>query len=134
MDNDIGGHRYNPRRCMAADVLTVSGDSAEMEAFIRECDNYFSNFAAPVKDAEGKAVCFHCGGRLDGFMQALGFGSVAYEWGLAHGEAQCSGCGWPARGMHYPKRDDGRELFKARNLFLAYHPDLVEKRAAEKVA
>lgn len=47
-----------------------------------------------------------------------------------HGEAKCSGCGWPARGMHFPKDAAGEEIWNARNLFLAYHPDMVEQNDA----
>ena len=63
-------------------------------------------------------------------MQAFGFGA-AYRWGLTHGEANCSGCGWPARGMHYITGKDGSEVLSLRNVFLPYHPDFVEQRAAK---
>lgn len=124
-------HAYEPHRCTAADLFTFNGDDAGSEkaaAFIHEVDEYLSTFAAPVRNADGTPVCFHCGEKIDSFMQACGL-AVAYRWGIAHGEAECSGCGWPARGMHYPKGADGEELFSLRNFFLAYHPDVVEADA-----
>lgn len=123
-------HAHEPRHCTAADLFSISGDGAEVAAFVAEVDKYLSAFAAPVKNEAGACVCFHCGGVIDGFLQMLGSG-VAYQWGLTHGEANCSGCGWPARGIHYPKGEDGEELFSLRNLFLAYHPDGVESRAEQ---
>jgi hypothetical protein len=124
-------HAHEPRHCTVADLFTISGeDGDEKAALIAASDKYLSAFAAPVKDAEGKPVCFHCGERIDGFGQVFGT-AVAYQWGLAHGEANCSGCGWPARGMHYPKDANGDDLWSARNLFLAYHPDFVERRSSE---
>lgn len=121
-------HAHEPRHATAADLFSINGDDrAEKDALIAAINEYLNAFAAPVK-VDGKPVCFHCGGKLDSFMAAMGMG-VAYEWGLAHGEAKCSGCGWPARGMHRPKDADGSELWTASNLFLAYHPEQVESRS-----
>lgn len=126
-------HALPFRTCTAADLFTFTG---EVPAdFLEDVEKYLSAFAAPVVGDDGKPACFHCGKPVDAFKQVLGLG-VAYRWGLAHGEAECSGCGWPARGMHYPKGRDGKELFSLRNFFLAYHPDGVtsaaETAAAEK--
>ena len=123
-------HAVEPERCTSAHLFTVNGDPAESAAFRAEVDEYLAAFAAPATGEDGKPVCFHCGESVDGFKQAFGLG-VAYRWGLAHGEAECSGCGWPARGMHYPKGKDGEELFSLRNFFLAYHPDFVSARAEQ---
>lgn len=122
----IDQHACEYHRCTAADVFTVKGDSDEAAVLIADSDKYLSQFVAPVKDDDGNPMCFHCGARLSGMLHAFGAGA-SYVWGLVHGEATCSGCDWPARGMHYPKGDDGKDLWSARNLFLAYHPDVVEQ-------
>lgn len=116
-------HKLEYRKCEVADLFSIHGDSDEVQAVINASAEYLTQFVAPVK-VEGKPACFHCGERFDSFLQCVGAG-VAYEWGMVHGEARCSGCKWPARGMHYPKDTDGKELWKAQNLFLAYHPDFV---------
>jgi hypothetical protein len=123
-------HAHEPRYCEAADVFNVSNaDDPEAVKLIAASNEYLRQFAAPIKD-DGRTVCFHCGSRMDAMMHALGAGA-AYVWGMAHGEAKCSKCGWPARGMHYPKDADGKDLWTARNLFLAYHPDQVTSAAEE---
>lgn len=124
-------HAHEPRHCTAGDLFSISGaDGAEKASLLAATDEYLSAFAAPTKGDDGKPVCFHCGARIDGFAQMFGTG-VAYRWGLAHGEANCSGCGWPARGIHRPVGADGEPLWTASNLFLAYHPDFVEARAEQ---
>lgn len=90
-------------------------------------NEYLSVFAVPAKTDKGAFKCANCDGEMDGFKEALGLG-VAYRWGLAHGEANCSGCGWPARGMHYIKRPDGSELVTLQNFFLPYHFSFVTQR------
>lgn len=123
----IAEHAHEPRHCEVSDLFSISGeDGADKEALIAASTEYLRQFVAPVK-VDGKTACFHCGSVMDGMMAALGM-AAAYEWGLAHGEARCSKCGWPARGIHYPKDADGKELWTARNLFLAYHPDVVSAR------
>ncbi len=123
---DIQQHAHEPRHCVASDLFTVTNDSGEGDAIIAASNEYLRQFAAPVK-VDGKTACFHCGTQMDGMLHALGLGA-AYQWAMTHGEANCSKCGWPARGMHYPKDADGSEIWTARNLFLAYHPDVVEAR------
>src|SRR4051812_13717859 len=95
-------HALEYRRCTARDIMSVKdggeGDAAT-QAVLDASDKYLGQFVAPAKDADGKPACFHCGRQLSSFAQMFGTG-VAYEWGLAHGEARCSGCKWPARGMH----------------------------------
>lgn len=120
-------HKYEPRACKLEDVFSVK-DGADPE-FLAHVGNYLTAFAAPVKNDDGKPVCFHCGGILDSFMSMMGLG-VGYEWGLAHGEAHCSGCHWPARGHHFVKDDDGKELLTLHNAFMAYMPEYVEKSEA----
>ena len=115
------------RRCEVADLFSIDGeDCPEKAALIEASAAYLRIFAAPIKE-DGKTRCLHCGETFDGMMHALGVGA-AMVWGLAHGEATCSKCGWPGRGMHYPKGADGKELWTARNLFLLYHPDEVTQR------
>lgn len=122
-------HALPFRRCEVKDLFTHNDDDSEAaKAVLAASAEYLSAFAAPTKNEDGKPVCFHCGGQFNSFLETMGVG-VAFRWGLAHGEAACSGCGWPARGMHYPKDANGAELWTARNLFLQYHPDFVEARS-----
>jgi hypothetical protein len=108
------------------DIFKVSDDMpAEDLAVITE---YLSHFAPP-QNAEGKMACVNCNAELDGFKHALGYGQ-AYRWLIIHGEAECTGCGWPARGMHYVKGTDGAEIFSVSNLFLPYHPSEVSDARA----
>lgn len=111
---------------LPTDIFTVSDDMpAEDMAALTE---YLSAFAPP-KNAAGEFACINCETVMDGMRAMFGIGA-AYEWGIVHGEARCSKCGWPARGMHYVKRPDGAEVVSITNLFLPYHPSLVESRAA----
>lgn len=116
------------RHCRAVDILKIEGEGEAVTEFVELVDKYLEPFAAPAKGADGKPVCIKCGERQDSFMQALGMG-VACSWGIVHGEARCTGCGWPYRGMHYVKRDgEEKEALTMRNFFLPYHPDHVEVR------
>lgn len=112
----------NPARvCRIEDLFKVSDDAPS--SLSDEVNAYLACFAAPVV-RDGQQHCLSCDERIDAFADALGIG-VAYRWGLAHGEARCTGCGWPARGMHRITGDDGRVIATIRNFFLAYHPDHV---------
>jgi hypothetical protein len=108
------------------DIFTVSDDMPASE--LTALTHYLSAFANPRNEA-GHFACINCGEEVDGFKQALGVG-VAYRWGIVHGEANCTGCGWPARGMHYVKDEAGKEIVSIRNLFLPYHPDFVTSKAS----
>lgn len=105
----------------AADILTI-GDDTPPE-IIEDLDEYFSVFG-PFRNEDGDPTCLNCGEKVNAFMQAAGL-AVAYQWGLAHGEANCSGCGWPARGMHYIKDRNGEQICSISNIFLPYHPSHV---------
>ena len=119
-------HALKYRRATAIDLFSFGEvDGPEKQSVLDATDAYLKAFVAPVRDADGNIACFHCGKAINGFSAMFGTG-VAYQWGLTHGEARCSGCGWPARGMHYPKDEAGNELWALRNFFLAYHPDEVE--------
>ena len=107
--------------CRLTDIFMVGDDTPA--DFVDDANAYLADFATPVK-SDGALLCLHCEKPIDGFKQMFGTG-VAIEWGLAHGEGRCSGCGWPYRGMHHPKNRNGEELFSLRNLFLAYHPEQV---------
>lgn len=122
---DVTAHAHEPKVCTMLDIAKIEGDSEEVATFVEECNEYLKIFAAPVRNEENELVCFHCGTVMDAFKQMMGMGA-AYLWGMVHGEATCSECYWPARGMHYPKDAKGGELFTARNLFLAYLPDNVD--------
>lgn len=133
-------HAHEPRRCTARDFMTAKGDDeAAVADFLRQADAYLAIFVAPVRDGD-KLVCFHCGCELDSFKQMMGIGA-AIEWGLVHGEGRCSGmphhdkpCGWPYRGHHFAKGEDGGDLFTLHNMFLAYHPDEVTVERKDEAA
>lgn len=116
--------KFNALPCKAETLFKI-GDETPAD-YIAQLDSYFGAFAQPVHNDDGKRVCLNCGGVMDSFMQALGVG-VAAQWTIAHGEACCSGCHWPMRGMHYVKDADGSELLTLRNFFLAYMPEHVER-------
>jgi hypothetical protein len=109
-------------------------ERAQAEAWIAEAEAYFAHFAAPVViEKDGKPdslgeLCFHCGDYLTGMGAMLLSKGGGFQWGLAHGEGRCGNCGWPARGMHYPKRDDASELLTLSGRVLSYHPDQIEER------
>lgn len=109
----------------AHDLLKIEGDIPD--CIITAVDAYLEPFAVTPQNEQGEPLCLHCRKPVNGMMQMFG-AAVAYQWGLAHGEARCSGCGWPARGMHYIKDADGSDLMTLRNVFLPYHPDYVSKR------
>lgn len=115
-------HAHNPPRCVPGDFLDIGADTPpETLAALEE---YFRIFAQPVRSADGKhVVCVGCGKPVDGLMSAITGSHVAHAWGLTHGEARCSGCGYPSRGMHYVKGHDGSEILTVRNFFLYHHPD-----------
>ncbi len=120
---------HRPSRCTPADagIEMLPGLPEEDVAALNA---YFWPFAAPVTvqiDGDRRIYCLSCGQEINSFRQMFSIG-VAMMWGLTHGEATCTGCGWPARGMHYVKREDGTEVCTIRNLFLQYHPDEVSVR------
>lgn len=51
---------------------------------------------------------------------------ASFSYGICHGEGQCS-CGYPGRGCHYPKADDGSEILSLRDFVLWYHPSVIER-------
>lgn len=115
---------HTPEACKAEHFLTI-GEGTPTD-FIEQLDAYLARFARPIHNEEGEPVCLNCGGVFNGFKSLFGL-SVSVEWGITHGEARCTGCGWPMRGMHYPKDADGNELLTMRNVFLAYMPEFVER-------
>lgn len=131
-------HAFPPVRATAAMFVSMKDglsdeERAEAEAFVKEADEYFSQFAqSVVEEKDGKkdtlgAKCFHCGEYLTGMGSAL-LGNGGFTWGLAHGEGFCRACRWPVRAHHFAKKADGSELFTLRNFPLSYHPDFVSKR------
>lgn len=88
-------------------------------------DQYLRIFIKPEsKGADnlvtGSQKCVGCGAALDGL-----FGT--FQWGLAHGEGACSGCGYPCRAYHRVM-DGGAEPIMTFQFVLQYHPE--ELRAA----
>lgn len=96
---------------------------------IEALDEYFRHFVAVPM--EGNRVntqyCVGCEEPLTG-LEAVLMGRGGFRWGLAHGEGQCSGCGWPARAHHFVKGKDGREILSLENFVLQVHPDFVTQK------
>lgn len=96
----------------------------------RVFDKYFRIFVCPKSTAVedqgilGSQRCISCDSRLDGLIGT-------FEWGLAHGEGTCVECGWPARGVHQIKDEDGEDFAVLRNSILQYHPTEVVKQEEE---
>ena len=104
------------KHCTIEDLgFTITGEDAP--PLVEACNKYLHDFA-------GKE-CPKCGSKLGGL-------TGSFTWGLAHGEGYCTGgfraekCGWPCRGYHEIKGDDGKPIFEQRlPIVLAYHPDVV---------
>lgn len=127
------------------EFMTIDYDKSEPDT-LEIMRTYFKRFASPVKDPtdDTHQVCPACGERFTGLMANLGMG-VGIEWGLVHGEGNCSYCRWPYRGHHFiydPKDigEDGRKkegaepLLTIHNFFIAYLPEFISgwKRPAKK--
>ena len=85
-------------------------------------DDYLFHFMVGPLDEGDKEVCPCCRERIGGLCGLLGMG-VSLEWGIAHGEAFCSGCGWPYRVYHYDIGGKGEDaLIKRLVVGLPYHP------------
>lgn len=120
-------------------VMSAKPDTPD--ATIKALDDYFFSFAQiPIEKADdGKTIiakqpCLKCSEPLSGGGLAESFfGKGGFEWGLAHGEGHCRGCGWPARAYHFIKDADGNDVMTIRNIVLQYHPDFVstKRRATE---
>ena len=108
--------------CTTADIgIEIIGSGAP--PMIDAIDEYLSIFSKPVKRDDGNFLmgrieCLKCGKALDGPMGS-------FQWGIANGEGNCSGCGWPCRAHHSPKDSDGEIFDKALVLILQYHPSRV---------
>jgi hypothetical protein len=81
---------------------------------------YFAHFVKP-----GPCIC--CGAQqgskdlMDAFI-----GGGRFRWGIAHGEGNCTDCGWPARAYH---RNVGPIEFV--QIILQFHPDELNVREPE---
>jgi hypothetical protein len=113
---DLGVSNSVPR--MTPEKLLNGLETLDLDAQIA-LREYFSMFAEP--NEEGK--CLKCGKVQGGMMAALLGG---FEYGLQHGEGRCGSCGWPGRACHYPKTEDGKEIFSLQDFILQYHPSVVE--------
>ena len=114
------------------DILT-EGEDGLTEAQKVALDDYFEHFMLGPLDDDGKEVCPCCRERMQGgiegaVFQMAGMG-VSLEWGLAHGEASCSGCGWPYRVCHHNigGKGDG-QIIKRLVVSLPYHPSEIRVR------
>lgn len=117
-------HVHEPVPCRLSDLAAYEPKEGatpeELEKgleTIAKIDGYLSNFAKPIVD-EDQTLCFHCGEPLSGALVWAG----GFRWGLVHGEGNCGGCGWPARGHHRPLKEDGTPLFTIENFPLQYLP------------
>lgn len=131
------GHTLNKTMpyCTIEDAGIVI-DKCEKPSDKAALEKYLALFAKPVdrrsEDGRLHRFCLNCDEEFDAFKQMLGMG-VAHRWGMVHGEASCSGCGWPSRGHHVIKDDAGADLCSLHNLFLQVHPNNVTSKK-EKVA
>ena len=101
--------------------IALSGGDKDMARGI--LDAYFASFVCPKftecengSPASGSHLCVKCGERIDGIIGT-------FQWGLAHGEGQCCKCGYPMRGHHYIKDQDGEDFINLTLYILQYHPD-----------
>lgn len=87
-------------------------------------DDYLKEFAAP------QGTCVNCGELSSGFFSRM-------RWGVCWGEMLCGGCGWPGRGYHDPKDENGDRIYDRPLLLpLQYHPSVITKptQALEDIA
>ncbi len=115
--------------CTIEDLgMSITGsDAPPMVAALNE---YFHAFAKPVRcppsiifpGRSPLTLCIQC-------EKPLGGACGSFQWGLVHGEGQCS-CGWPGRAYHRPTDADGEIFDRAFEFILQYHPEFV-KSAAE---
>lgn len=133
----INGHEMarEVEHCKLADLaeITITGNDADGAEFVAIVDEYLSHFCKPVTK-DGAQRCPKCGKAFNGLMAMVGMPDVvAIEWGLVHGEARCTGCKWPYRGVHRIKGKDHKDgdepILRISNMFLAYHPDEVTVRS-----
>ena len=113
-------------RCTMDSIgISITGEDAE--TITAPLAEYLSQFATPNYNPAGGMLsgsisCLKCDRPLNGMLGS-------FQWGLAHGEGQCSGCGWPARGRHRPTDADGEQIFDGPlEMVLQYHPDEVTTR------
>lgn len=90
-------------------------------------NDYLSHFMLRPLGEDGKGLCPCCRERMEGGVEGAILGmaglGVSLDWGIAHGEASCSGCGWPYRVYHYNIGGEGEDvLIKRLVLGLPYHP------------
>lgn len=95
---------------------------------IAALDKYFSRFVALEMKADhnGKPDiatqnCVGCGDILTGLLGG-------WRWSIAHGDGECGNCGWPSRGHHFIKDENGDDLVTLRHFILQVHPDFVERK------
>jgi len=104
--------------CKHEDVLEISIDPEEAED-MEEAEEYKQEVKQKLNDYLEKFLppsseCYMCGDPLRGLLGS-------FEMGIAHGEGQCSSCGYPGRIYH---KVDGLGTFG--NYVLQYHPNVLE--------
>lgn len=101
----------------------------ETLSLVEDLDNYLRSFAKPIREGDGTswlfsdAKCISCGVSLGGMLGS-------FVWGIAHGEGNCSRCGWPTRYYHRIVDRNGKPIFEPAivQILLQYHPDDVRRR------
>lgn len=94
-------------------VSESAPDPAQGEKHLATVAEYLKAFLPP-------SDCVCCGSKqgakdiIDGLL-----GGAMFRWGIAHGEGECSKCGYPGRAMHYIGNP---EILTVRNYILQYHP------------
>lgn len=86
-------------------------DRAHAESLLAEMAKYLEQFTQ-------SSECICCGSKLGAkdIVDSLLSGAM-FRWGLAHGEGNCSKCGYPARAHHRIG-----DWFTLQNYILQYHP------------
>ncbi len=107
----------NIPRMTSAGVISIPAeamgeDRVSGEKLLAVADEYFSHF---IRADDGK--CVGCGSIFVPKSMSDAFRST-FRWGLAHGEAECSACGYPARAVH-----EIPEIGCLINVPLQYHPE-----------
>lgn len=114
--------------CTAEAAGLILGENTPSD--VREdIEAYFHLFAAPIVrlvDNERTYYCLSCNQPINSFLEILGV-AVAHRWDIVYGEAFCSGCHWPSRGIHRITDRNGEHVCTIKNVFLYYHPDVVSR-------
>lgn len=82
----------------------------EKENTTKIIQEYLNQFA----NTNGKCPC--CNRDLGGILGT-------FRWGIVHGEGECGDCGYPVRGHHVIKNEEGETFLTFQNYMMPYHPN-----------